>query len=286
MIAHVAEASEHSGRVVLWLDPEAWCASALLDAPVRLAAAYGAEVETIIVLQGSDNDMEDVPVRRVARAFQDTPKSGFAPSEQRFGLLAQRCRRSVETAGKRHQVKVRHALAYGDAIDRISEMCVARGPWNIVALPRLPALGGPSVISTLLANVSGATGFFLSGESPKAVRSRIVVVAEDVDRLPSMLRAADRISGDGAAVRIIIGADTKSQHDELEAQVRLLTADAKNVVFESIGPTLGVPGALTELMARLKPSIVIARFGGSAFADGRELARASAVIRAPILIVR
>lgn len=286
MIAHVAEASEHSGRVVLWLDPEAWCASVLLDAPVRLAAAYGAEVETIIVLEGSDNDMEDVPVRRVARAFQDLPNSAFGTAEHRFGLLAQRCRRAVETAGKKHRVKVRHALAHGDAIDRISEMCVARGPWNIVALPRLPAFGGPSVISTLLANVSGATGFFLSGESPKAVRSRIVVIAEDADRLPSMLRAADRLSEDGAAIRIIIGADTRAQHDELEAQVRLLAADAKNIVFEPAGPTLGVPGALTELMARLRPSIVIARFGGSAFADGRELTRASAAIRAPILIVR
>ncbi|HEY8193932.1 MAG TPA: hypothetical protein VIF13_02695, partial [Hyphomicrobium sp.] len=67
---------------------------------------------------------------------------------------------------------------------------------------------------------------------------------------------------------------------------RLLASDSSAIAFEAAGPTFGVPGALTEIVARMKPSFVVARFGGSALADGRELARASAATRAPILLVR
>jgi hypothetical protein len=284
MIAHVAEASERSGRVVLWLDPEAQCSAAFLETPVRLAAAYGAEVETVVVAP-SGEDADDLPIRRIGRG--GVSEAALSQSEhRRFGLLTQRYRRAVEEAGARHRVKVRHTEACGDAVDRISEMCLARGPWNIVALGRVPAFGGHALISALLANVGGATGFLLCGEPRAAAGSRVVVIVEDADRLPSMLRAAERLSGSGGSIHVVIGAETAAEHAELDAQARLLTAGSKGVAFEKAGPTFGVPGALTEIVARMKPSLVMARFGGSALADGRELSRASAATRAPILLVR
>ncbi|HVJ77924.1 MAG TPA: hypothetical protein VM620_08825 [Hyphomicrobium sp.] len=282
MIAHVAEASELSGRVVLWLDPESQCSPDLLDAPVRLAAAFGAEIETIIVEQAAHLN-GDVPMRSIGPA-SDT---GAHLADHRFELLSERSRRAVERAGAAHRVQVRHALAHGDAVDRIAEMCLERGPWNIVALTRMPGLGSHSVIGSLLANVSGATGFLLCNEHrPIAISARVVVVVEDADRLPSMLRAAERLSEPGSPVQIVIGAETAAEHAELEQQVRLLTAEMSTVSFASVGPTFGVPGALTEAVARMKPSLIVARFGGAALADGRELSRASAATRAPILLVR
>lgn len=281
MITHVAEASELSGRVVLWLDPESRCTPTVLDAPLRLARAYDAEIETIVVDQRADESGE-VPFRRIGHVgLPDVP-----PVAYRFQLLAQRCRRTVEDAGRAHKVKVRHALAQGDAVDRISEMCLMRGPWNIVALTGTPAVGGQSVINSLLANVSGATGFLLCGDALENRKTGVVVIVEDGERLPSMLRAAERLSQPGAAIHLVIGAETATEHAELEHQARLLTADALPVVFAPIGPTFGVPGAMTEIVARMKPSFVVARFGGTAVADGRELSRASAAIQAPILLVR
>jgi hypothetical protein len=281
MITHVAEASELSGRVVLWLDPESRCTPTVLEAPLRLARAYDAEIETIVVDQRADESGE-VPFRRIGHVGLP----GVPPVAYRFQLLAQRCRRTVEDAGRAHKVKVRHALAQGDAVDRISEMCLMRGPWNIVALTGTPAVGGQSVINSLLANVSGATGFLLCGEALENRKTGVVVIVEDGERLPSMLRAAERLSQPGAAIHLIIGAETAAEHAELEDQARLLTADAFPVSFAPIGPTFGVPGAMTEIVARMKPSFVVARFGGTAVADGRELSRASAAIQAPILLVR
>jgi len=282
MIAHVAEASERSGRVVLWLDPESRCNEGLLRAPLRLAAAYDAEIETVVVGQGAD-ESGDVPLRRIGQI----DGGGVPFVEHRFELLAQRARRVVDDVCRRHKVDVRHALARGDAVDRISELCLVRGPWNIVALTRIPAFGGHSVINALLANVSGATGFLLCGEPAARSKTGVVVIVEDVERLPSMLRAAERLSEPGAAIHLVIGAETAADFNELEPHVRLLAAEAHaQVVFVTAAPTYGVPGALTEAVARLRPAFVVARFGGAALADGRELSRASAAIRAPILLVR
>lgn len=285
MIAHVAEASELSGRVVLWLDPEANYPASRLQAPVLLAAAYGAEIETVVVSDGSAGEADGVPVRMVGPVAL-AERSALVEHDRRFELLVKRCRRAVDEAGATHGVRVRHTLAVGDAVDRISEMCDERGPWNIVALARMPSSRGDSVIGTLLANVSGATGFLLCGEQ-RSKQSRVVVIVEDAERLPSMLRAAERLSAPRAPVHIVIGADTADGYAEIEGQSRLLASESSlPVIFEDAGPTFGVPGALTEFIARLKPSLAIAVFGGSALADGRELARASVVARSPILLVR
>ena len=287
MIAHVAEASELSGRVVLWLDPETGCTPALLEAPVRLAAAYGAEIETVAVSEV--HELDNVPIRRVG--YNETADASLEPGTlavgaRRFALLTDRYRRIVEAMGSMHGVRVRHTEVSGDAIDQISEMCLSRGPWNIVALARMPALGGHSLLSSLLANVSGATGFLLCGDQRSHAGSPVVVVVEDGDRLPPMLRAAERLAGPEGIIRIVIAADTVAGHAELESLARLLTAGVKGVEFDKAGPTFGVPGALVELLAWMKPSLVIARFGGLCLADGRELSRASAATRVPILLVR
>lgn len=285
MIAHVAEASELSGRVVLWLDPESDYPASRLEAPVRLAAAYGAEIETVVIADSSSDLADDVPLRLIGPAGT-SGRRDITAYDRRFELLVTRCRRAVEHVGAAHGVRVLHTLAAGDAVDRIAEMCVERGPWNIVALSRLPVAGSDTVIGTLFANVSGATGFLLCGEQ-RSKQPRVVVVVEDVERLPPMLRAAERLSSAKTPVRVVIGADTAEAYAEIEAQARLAaSAIPVPVLFEETGPTFGVPEALTETVARLRPSLIVAGFGGLAVADGRELSRASVVARAPILLVR
>lgn len=285
MITHVAEASELSGRVVLWLDPEADYPAARLEAPVRLAAAYGAEIETVVIADASSELTSDVPFRVIGSSGIAGDRD-VAAHARRFELLVRRCRRAVEDVGAAHGVRVRHSLAAGDAIDRIAEMCLERGPWNIVALGRMPESRSDTVIGTLLANVSGATAFLLCGLQ-RTKQPRVVVIVEDTERLTSMLRAAERLSGPRGPVHVIIGADTAEAHAEIEAQSRLIALEFHvPVVFEDAGPTFGVPETLTECVARLRPSLVIAVFGGSAVADGRELSRVSVVARAPILLVR
>lgn len=284
MTAHVAEVAEQRGRVVLWLDGDTVCKPRGLGAAVRLAAAYGAEVETVFVARDDAVAEEGVPFRAVDAGVPQRP--ALANSATRSEFLFRRLRRDVESSGRAHGVAVRHAVASGEPVDRIAEMCLARGPWNIVALTRLSAFGGYAALNALLANVAGATGFLLCAGSPSREEGPIVVFTEDAERLPSMLRAAERLVAAGARIHLFIAAETRAQHADLDAHARLLSAECYNVVFEPSAPTLGVAATLFEAAARLRPSLIISPFGGASISDGRELARLTVVADAPVLIVR
>ena len=87
MIAHVAAASELSGRVVLWFDPESKCTPEMLDAPVRLAAAYDAEIETIVVDQSADNGGGCKRMSNCLRRCHVWVYRAFLPASVTKGLL-------------------------------------------------------------------------------------------------------------------------------------------------------------------------------------------------------
>jgi hypothetical protein len=74
-------------------------------------------------------------------------------------------------------------------------MCQDKGPWNIIALSRAPSLDLASLVASIFANVSGVTGIIVGGRRMQPWVPRVAVIAEDVERLPSMLRAARRIAG-------------------------------------------------------------------------------------------
>lgn len=284
MIAHVAEASEGSGRVVLWLDPSVRASPQAIDISVRLAAAYGSEIETVEVDPPYLEPSDGVPMRRVD-VRPSVVMADLSETDAR-ACLSDGHRRSVDQLAAELKVPVRHARTSGEPIDRLSHMCTVRGPWNIIALSRAPSLDMAEMVSSVFANVSGATGVIVASRHEAAWYGRVAVIAEDSERLPSMLRAAERMVGPNGATHLVIAAATKSVYDELEAQSRLLPEVGTRIIFETTGPTLGVDGALDEKLIRARPSLVIARFGGTLLSDGRALSRCLAVTGAPFLLVR
>lgn len=283
MIAHVAEASERSGRVVLWLDPANAVSAAAIDASARVAAAYGSEVETVIVRTGDLACTQDLPVRRLISARGSIAATA---AEDALSFSARRQEREAERAALRCGISWRHTTVEGDAFDRLAEMCQARGPWNIVGLTHTPSAGLGPIVSSVLANVSGATGVIAAPSRVEASRTRVCVVIEDMDRMPSMLRAAERLRRSTGDVRVLIAEQTRSAYDELETAVRLLTEGRPGIVFEAAQPTFGVEGALDAALRRAAPAFVIARFGGALLPSNRALARTIALTAAPFLLVR
>lgn len=286
MIAHVAEAAEASGRVLLWLDPSSVTTAGASLAAVRVAAAYAAEIETIVVDGPCAGDVGDIPTARVAfarSAAVDPDKIALAEARTR---TANAQRRTVEQIAARHCVALSHASAGGDAVDTLAEMCLARGPWNIVAVARPASAEMPGLIGTILANVSGATGVVVAGRRADTHARDVAVVIEDAERMPSMLRAAERLAGRDGLINVAIAAETASSYSELDGLVRLATADYPRCRLLAGGPDFGVTGTLDETLFRLAPGFVIARFGGNLLGEPRALTRLLALTPAPFLLVR
>jgi hypothetical protein len=282
--AHVAEASEGSGRVLFWLDSGPRSAPGSLDATIRLAAAYGSEIETVEIRALDAAMLDGLPTARICdRRGQSAVIGDDAFSA---GLLVRRQRRMVADAAAAFAVPVRHARIDGDTIDGLARLCQEKGPWNIIALSRAPGFDLAALIAGVFANVSGATGVIAGSRRAAPWAARIAVVAEDAERLPSMLRAARRLAGREGSIHLVIAAPTRPAYLELEAQVRLLGSDYGQLVFESAAPTYGVDGALDERLIKARASLVVARFGGTLLSDGRALSRALAVANAPFLLVR
>ncbi len=287
MIAHVAEASEASGRVLLWLDPDAISMPQTFDASVRIASAYAADLETLDIDGPTADDPGDIPIGHVSLLgkIQKLERGSICDIDA-AGILAKRQRREIARLASLARVNVSHASARGDAIDCLAEMCLARGPWNIVAVSRPPSPELPMILSSILANVSGATGVVVAGRGRGALKPDVAVVIEDTERMPSMLRAAERLVMPGGKIYIMIAAETAAGYAEIDSQARFVTAGIEDCVYVPGGPDYGVPGAFDEQLYRLHPSFIIARCGGTLLGDPRALTRLLAVAPGPFLLVR
>lgn len=285
MIAHVAEASEASGRVLLWLDPDQIAMPETAKAAVSIARAYSADIETLVLDAPSADDTAGVPVAHRSLLGKPVQPAPFHDADPRDYLSARQLR-DVHDIASGAGVRLSHASARGDAIDRLAELCLSRGPWNIIAVSRPPSPELPALISSILANVSGATGVVVAGRERGALSNDIAVVLEDSDRMPSMLRAAERLVTDGGRIQILIAAETAAQHHEIDGMARLLAAGNERFVHHPAGTSYGVSGALDCELFRMKPCFIIARFGGVLLGQSRALTRLLSLTPAPILLVR
>ena len=287
MMAHVAEASEESGRVLFWLDPNAIAEPAAIDGASRLAAAFNSELETLVV---NDSAIPRALALSVSRVVDVTSGIGDQLLAQDTGrildLIGERQRREIEKYAGKFGVPCHHTITAGEAIDQLTGLCLMSGPWNVVALAQAPTPATAATISAIMANVSGATAVVVAGRCPVRTSGPVAVVGEDCERLPSMLRAAMRLKQRGTKVHLFLGSDTFAGLRDLEAQARMLTAGWDDLVFETSGPTFGLEGTFDERLRSLAPSYVIARFGGHLLPSPKALPRTVSLAGAPFLLVR
>ena len=290
MMAHVAEASEASGRVLFWTDRNAPLNPGAASAAARLAAAFQAEIETVTVDAGDIGLSSEIFATGFVARGAGASQSGKTGAESNFdraalanSLLMRRQRRDVADCARRHGVVCRHTRASGDAIDVLAELCTVRGPWNVVV-----AAGATAVpfVGTLFANVSGATGVVVAPVGSVNRDGPIAVVVEDIDRLPSMLRAAKRLTRMFGRIHVLIAAATRAEIGELESRARLAIPEQSDVLFELTEPSFGGEEAYDGVLRKLAPSFVVCRFGGTALPTGRSLSRTIAKTGAPFLLVR
>jgi hypothetical protein len=287
MIAHVAEAGEGRGRVVLRLDACARASSCAIEAAVRVAQAFQSEIESLVIEDRALFDLALFPfAREVSFAGQVRGALDTVEIEKGTRLAAAALMRQVEAAARGTEVQVRRRLVRDDPIHALAAACAANGPWNVVALgePFTP-LQVP-VLERLFETVSGTTGVVVAGARARRTSGPVVTLVEEVERLPPMLRAAERLAAvTGGDTRILLAAEDRQRLDWMEAQARLVMGEALGVRADGVLVGRGV-GVLAEQLRRQMPGFVITRFGGLVLPEGRDLKPLTAALDCPMFLVR
>jgi hypothetical protein len=287
MIAHVAEAGENRGRVIVRLGAFAEPEPAALAAAIHVARAFQSEIEGLFI---EDPDLFAAAAHPFVRELSLTGAGlrplSLATVEHDCGHFAVATQRRLARLAEAAAVRFEARVVRDTVVGALTTACGERGPWNIIvfAEPVLPGTAG-EVLSVAVAGVWGTTGYLVA--APRALwrRGPILVAIEDTDRLTGMVRAGQRLAAVAGEEVIVVpvGADDIAV-DWLEAEMRLMLGEAPGVRVLPRPCHTGHGPALRTALAGHAPRLVIARYGGLTVPAG-DPARPLAELAVPVFLV-
>jgi hypothetical protein len=286
MIAHVAQAGENRGCVVVRLGEPARSSSAVLSAAVHLARAFQAEIEGLFI---EDPDVVNACAHPFCHDISLTGERKGRLSTTAVGrdtaLLSIAMQRELADRATASGVPFEARAVRDTVVSALQTACSQRGPWNIVAFAEPIRAARSDILDDALSAVWGATGFLAAGPGAIWRRGPVLVAVDDVDRLPGMVRAAERIAAvDGVDVFVMpVGPDDIAL-DWLEGEIRLTLPETANLRCLPRSQHPGSPSVLRAEVCAHEPSLIIARNGGQLLGLGH-LPRALADLARPVFIV-
>jgi len=286
MIAHVAESGEDCGRVVLQFS-SSHPSHIALEAAVTIARAFGSELEMLFV---EDEQLYDCAaygfVREVSLTGRQRRVMSAAGMKRDLHLAAQGARRQIEALARRAEVPLRTRVVRDEPLRALSVACAERGPWNVVALAE-PFTGSGALPRQLLLEISGTTGLVVVGPKADRVSGPPVAVVEDTQRLPDMLRTAERLAElAGTQVVLLLVASEEDRLHSMEGEARLVLEGREDVRIETTAATRGAAVVIAEALRRLRGGFVICQFGGLLVPDEGDLRPLAGVLECPLFVVR
>jgi hypothetical protein len=287
MIAHVAETGEDRGRVVLQLRSGNPSAIAL-EAAVRVARAFGSEIESLFI---EDQQLFDCAayafVREISLSGRQRRPMSMADVSRDLHLAARGARRQIETLARKAEVPLRSRVARDEPLRALAIACAESGPWNVVALADPLTAGNGGMLKQLLLEVAGATGLVLVGPKGSRVTGPAVVAVEDTAELPAMLRAAERLAAlDKAEIVLLLIATNEERLLWMEGEARLFMAGRDDVRIQSAAMARGEAGVIAETLRLVRGGFVIGQFGGLVVPEDGDLRPLLSGLECPLFLVR
>jgi hypothetical protein len=287
MIAHVAQAGEDRGRVVLHLR-SAHPSAIALEAAVRIARAFQSEIESLFVQDEQLMDCADFGfVREISLTGREQRRMSRDAVARDLHLAAVGARRQIEELARRAEVPLRSRVVRDEPLRALSIACAETGPWNVVALAE-PFTGSTSeMLKQLLVEIAGATGLVLVGPRARRTTGPAIVAVEDIDNLPGMLKAAERLAAlDGAEVILLLVASDDERLQWMDGQARLFVEAREDLRIASAEVARGEAAVIAETLRRMQGGFVIAQFGGLVVPDEGNLRPLGAALECPLFLVR
>jgi hypothetical protein len=287
MIAHVAQAGEDRGRVVLQLSSGHPSAIAL-EAAVRIARAFGSEIESLFI---EDQQLFDCAGYGFACEVSLSGRQRRAMTADMIArdvqLAAQAARRQIEALARKADVPLHCSVVRDEPLRALSIACARSGPWNVVALAEPFSAGNGNMMKQLLVEIAGTTGLVVVGPQAKRVTGPSIVAVEDIQRLPELLAAGERLAAlDGAPVVLLLIAPDEEQLARMEGEARLVVEAREDVRLECAEVAHGEAAVVAETLRRLKGGFVICQFGGLVVPEEGDLRPLAAALECPLFLVR
>ncbi|MGE0849223.1 MAG: hypothetical protein AB7O44_06305 [Hyphomicrobiaceae bacterium] len=287
MIAHVAETGENQGRVVLQLG-SARPSVIAMEAAVQIARAFQSEIESIFV---EDKQLFDCAAYTFVREVSLTGRASRAVTADAMTrdlrLAAQAARRQLEAMARRAEVPLRSRVVRDEPLRALSIACAESGPWNVVALAEPFAPGNGSLLRQLIMEISGTTGLVMVGPKARRITGPVVAAVEDAQRIPVLLRAAERLAAlDGAPIVLLLIAPDEERLAQIESHARLVVAEREDVRIELAAVAHGETAVAAEALRRLPIGFLICQFGGLVVPDEGDLRPLASVLECPLFLVR
>lgn len=286
MIAHVAEAGEDRGRVVLRLGPTARHSPSAVAAAMRVAAAYGSELESLFVEDEQLFELARFPFVREIAAMDGTRRElSLADLDRGLRANASLVQRRVAAVAKSAGIRVKASVVRDEPVRALSAACAASGPWNVIVLGEPMGREEMNRVRELFAAIADTTGIVVVGDRAGEPHGPVVAVVEELGRLPPMLRAAQKLAAaTGAPINLVFLGHDADYVAWMEAQARLAIGETLHV---SIVAAAAVDGAAAgiERLARLGAGFIIAQFGGIVVPADTDAAPLS-ILRCPLFLVR
>jgi hypothetical protein len=288
MIAHVAEAGEDRGRVVLHLGSSGRMSEIALEAAMRVAQAFQSEIESVFVEDRQLLDLARFPfAREIGLSGRQVRALSPGEIEHDIQVQAAALQRKVLAIARTFEVPARTRIVRDEPLRALAIACAESGPWNVVTLAE-PFTGRDAAeLSVLFDAVAGTTGGVLAGPKARHTKGDVVALIEDVDRVPPMLRAAERIAdATGGVARLVLIDDNAERLAWMDGQVRLALGQRPAVNLEAINMSRRSMGSVAEILRRSGVGFVIARFRGRFVSGDGGLAQLAAMLEGPLFLVR
>ncbi|MEZ5850692.1 MAG: hypothetical protein R3D68_08610 [Hyphomicrobiaceae bacterium] len=288
MIAHVAEAGEQKGRVVLQLSG---CAPSpiALEAALRVARAFQSEIESLFV---EDQQLLDLASLPFAREISRTGGKRLAMSPEAMArqmrALASSLHRQISRMARDAEVPIRATVVRDEPVSAVARACAACGPWNVVAIAEPLTRANAALLQQLFGAVADATGIVIVGPKAKRTKGPVIVAVEELSHLEPMVRAAQRLVAEdgGEGILAILIAENDAEAQQLEGQARLVLPPGTAVTLVRLSPRHGSPVEIVEGLRRMHASFILAQYGGFLVPANSDLEHLTPVLECPLFLVR
>jgi hypothetical protein len=259
-----------------------------IEAAVRVAQAFQSEIESLFIEEQQLIELARFPF---AREISLTGRSRRALSpesiESEMRGMAASLARHIAAIARAADVPFRARSERGEAVGVLAKACAENGPWNVVALGEPLSTTQAASLAELFDAITDTTAIVVAG--PKAQRSNGPVVAtiEDLEHLPGMLRAAERLAAiSGEAVRLLLVAESEEDARWMESQVRLMIGSHGEVKVDTIAIARAEPEVVAEALRRMRAGFVVALFGGLVVPREGSLRSLANSLEGPLFLVR